>query len=112
VEIVAKDLIIHYGPLVIGWVLSGYLLYVVFKDKKAPINGNRAVTRYDFDNHMSTTAAHFSLIEGRLADYYQELNEFKVEVARFLATREDLKETELRIKDHITTACKVRQRNG
>jgi uncharacterized membrane-anchored protein YhcB (DUF1043 family) len=108
VEAIANAAITHWGPLVIGWLLAAFLLWVVFKERKK-VNGNGMYAhKKDFDDHREKTASHFALIEGRVADNYEEFLNFKVEVAKELASIDDLKATENRIKEHITLAMRPR----
>ena len=95
----------QYGALGFFVCLSMYLLYNAFRRKP---NGNGDGMTYarkaDLDDHKKKTDEHLVVVEGRIADNYEEFLKFQTEVAKELATKEDLDATEQRIKDHISFA--------
>lgn len=99
----------QYGALGFFVCLSFYLLYIVFRDRKKS-NGNGNGMSYarkaDLDDHKKLTADHLAVIEGRIADNYDEFRDFQVEVAKELATKDDMDAAEARIKEHITFALR------
>ena len=109
---VVKVILNQYGALGFFVCLSFYLLYVVFKDRKKPANGNGVYMTYvrktEFDDHVRKTGDHLGVIEGRMADAYKEFQSFRIEVAKELVTKEDLEESERRIKDHISLVSRRR----
>lgn len=91
-----KDWLTIYGPLGIGWVVAGFLIWHVMSDRKKP-NGIMG----DLRQHREMTAQHFAVLEDRVSENYEEFLRFKVEIAAGLATRAELDKVESRIKEHV-----------
>jgi hypothetical protein len=98
-----------FGVLGFFVALSFYLLWVVFRDRKKH-NGNGSGMAYarksELDEHKKMTADHLIIIEGRIADNYEEFLKFQTDVAKELATKDDLDATERRIITHIDVALR------
>ncbi len=71
------------------------------KDHKAEMANAMSTLRQHVDDTNEKTAKHLGLIEDRLAEQYQDHMEFREKVAEKLATREELGQTEKRLKDHM-----------
>jgi hypothetical protein len=96
------------APASIPYLITVFIFIYAWNERRrgtgADFMGSVAALRRDLDDHRDKTDSHLIVIEGRVADNYAELLRFKTEVAKELATKDDLREAERRIKEHITHA--------
>lgn len=107
-----------FGVLGFFVCLSGYLLWVVFRDRKRHVgngNGKAYVTKADLESQKTMTDKELAYLAGRVSDNYNEflkfkddVHDFEVKVAETLATKEDLNLAVATLAKHIDLAIKRR----